>query len=703
MIPLLEDLNPEQREAVETTAGPVLILAGAGSGKTKTLTHRIAYLLGVKDVEPQSILAVTFTNKAAGEMRERVGRLLSRSQFDRSFMPFMGTFHSICVRLLRLEAKNIGVAPNFVIYDEADSLSALKHAMRQLRIDEKKFSPSLIAELVSSAKNEMITPAHYQKLASGAAQEVAARVYPLYQRVLREAGALDFDDLLFEAVSMLKDSPEMLKKWQTQFRYIMIDEYQDTNHAQYQLVKLLAAGHHNICVVGDDWQSIYSWRGANFQNILDFEKDYPESKVIKLEQNYRSTENILTAAHSVISKNMLRSEKKLWTKIGAGPGVTVELVGNEIAEAEFIVRKIRELAVLDKLDLSDFAVLYRTNAQSRSLEEAFVRAGLPYKMVGGVRFYERKEIKDVLAYLRLIFQPDDLVSFSRVINVPPRGLGDRSLEVFLDYCQNHELRLVDGLTEVSEIPGLTPRARQALSEFGSIVGALRVESDRLSLSELVEQTLKRTGYIKWLDDGSVLAGDRVENVRELVSVAKEYDEPGAEVFLEEIALITDLDNYAQESTGVTLMTLHMAKGLEFPVVFLAGMEEGIFPHSRSLFDNEQMEEERRLCYVGMTRAKRRLFLLHAASRLLFGRVMHNTPSRFLADVPGAVQERAYNLPETRRDLPKLELEVGDRVRHGRFGEGVVSEVRGDEVAVVFAGFGPKKLSLSFAPLEKISD
>jgi len=732
--PLLSELNEPQRQAAETTGGPVLILAGAGSGKTKALTHRIAYLVAERQVRPMNILAVTFTNKAAGEMRGRVLKLLNLDPNNRSYFPFIGTFHSICLRLLRREATEIGLPSNFLIFDAADSQAAIKRAMRSLGIDEKQFTPGLIHGLISSAKNELIEASQYAKLAQGRAQEAAAKVYPAYQAILKEAGALDFDDLILQTVRMFRKFPEILEKYQRQFAYVMVDEYQDTNHAQYQITKLLAASHHNLCVVGDDWQSIYSWRGANFQNILNFEKDYPEAQVIKLEQNYRSTKNILDAAHAIIAKNRTRSDKKLWTEAGDGVGIGVANVYNEVQEGEWIVRQIQELAVTEKRELHDFAVLYRTNAQSRSLEEAFLRYDLPYKIVGGTRFYERKEIKDALAYLRFVYQPDDTVSFARIINLPPRGLGDVSLQRLDDYRRAQGLTLMEALAAAVMAPGLQARAAAALTAFGELIGGLRAEIDKLSVSSLLDMVLKRSGYINYLDDGSITAADRIENVKELLSVAETYNELSLEGFLEEIALISDIDNYSGETNAVTLMTLHAAKGLEFPVVFMPGMEEGIFPHSRSLFDGEQMEEERRLCYVGMTRAKERLFLLYANSRLLYGATNHNPPSRFVVEIPPELQTAgsawgvsartgsgshgaggaswsaptfagspatAHDADHHREELLGLDLKPGDRITHTKFGEGIVSEVSGDEVTAAFPGIGPKRLSLSFAPIRKL--
>jgi DNA helicase-2/ATP-dependent DNA helicase PcrA len=1090
---LLAELNDQQRLAAETTEGPVLILAGAGSGKTKALTHRIAYLVAQQHVRPLNILAVTFTNKAAAEMRGRVLRLLGQDPANRNYFPFIGTFHSICLRLLRREATEIGLASNFLVFDSADSQSAIKRSMRHLGIDEKQFTPGLIHGLISSAKNELISASQYQKLASGKAQVAASQVYPLYQKTLKDAGALDFDDLIYETVMMLRNHPDILAKYQQQFQYIMVDEYQDTNHAQYQITKLLASSHHNICVVGDDWQcypegtlvetptgprpieqvmagdevtsasgygktaafrvtrthrsprsselvrittasgrtidctpshvlfarwentssyvvylmfaedkgyrigvakgtrfdgqkhvvgmrvranqeradrmwvmrvcdtrseamfmeslyaakygipmtrfraaagvgaelqqeqlddifgsidttkrafammqelelsydhphftpeattrggshrvhinlvlfgdrrttvsspwsasrisantsqaedlsffesvgysvrsgragtvrtgitnldygnlektlamvmnhtdkldvkkfafitetksrfmpasqihpgmvvasldgatlvddtvvavervphdgfvydldvekvhnyiaggvvghnSIYSWRGANFQNILDFEKDYPNATVVKLEQNYRSTKRILDAAHAVISKNRVRSDKKLWTQAGDGPGIGVINVYNEVQEAETIVRKIEELRRTEDRQLYDFAVLYRTNAQSRSLEEAFLRYNLPYKIVGGTRFYERKEIKDAMAYLRFVYQPDDVVSFGRIINLPPRGLGDVSLTRLEAWRVQQGLSLMEALRRSDECPGLQTKAVNALRAFALLIDALRADLTKLPVGALLDQVIKRSGYLQFLDDNSIQAADRIENVKELLSVAESYNELTLEGFLEEIALISDIDNYSESTDAVTLMTLHAAKGLEFPTVFIPGMEEGIFPHSRALFDGEQMEEERRLCYVGMTRAKERLYLMYANSRLLYGSTNHNPPSRFLLEIPAELQDEGsewgvaargagghgagaaswsptpmHAAPTTtqaaaihRERMLGLDLVPGDRIRHAKFGEGIVASVDGDEVSAAFEGLGTKRLSLSFAPIEKV--
>jgi DNA helicase-2/ATP-dependent DNA helicase PcrA len=560
----------------------------------------------------------------------------------------------------------------------------------------------------------------YAGLATTPAQQMAAKVYPLYQQALKAASALDFDDLISRTVAMLKSQPAIRSKWQTQFKYIMIDEYQDTNAAQYQLVNLLTNEDRNIAVVGDDWQSIYSWRGADFRNILKFEKDFNDTAVIKLEQNYRSTKNILDAAHAVITKNSQRSDKQLWTSAGEGLPVQILQVGNERAEGETIIRRIRLGLDSGQRRYHDYAVLYRTNAQSRSIEEAFVHYGIPYRVVGGVRFYDRKEIKDLLAYLRLIFQPEDRVSFERIVNVPTRGVGAKSLQNFFAWQQSQGLNLFEALQEVTNCDDLTAKARNALSELGDILVTLRTVSETASVAGLIDSLLRRIDYLKYLDDGTPQGEARQENVKELLSVAQEYQDAGLEGFLEEVALISDLDSADFKGDAVTLMTLHAAKGLEFPVVFMAGLEESIFPHSRALYDQSEMEEERRLCYVGMTRAKQELYMTYASARLLYGGIQHNPPSRFLSEIDGEFQANGYEseplysfpsglnqpfqekiqmAPEEPRYVP--DLNEGDGVRHKVFGQGTVLEIDGDTVVVYFKGKGARKLNISFAPLEKL--
>ncbi len=1075
---LLQGLNPEQCRAVETTEGPMLILAGAGSGKTKTLTHRIAYLIATNRATAYNILAVTFTNKAAKEMRTRVANLLSENADNRSFMPYMGTFHGICVRLLRQDGESVGIPRSFVIFDESDRQAAVKQVSKQLMIDEKTFPARTLSGLISSAKNEMISPQEYGATASSPAQKTAASVYPLYERALHDASALDFDDLINRTVQMLKNNAEIRKKWQQQFKYIMIDEYQDTNSAQYHLVNLLTNEDHNIAVVGDDWQcltpgttietidgptkieeinedslvkaasgytktgyskllrkkefkfngelvcietasgkkisctpnhilfarwdktdayfvylmfsktkgyrigmakgarfdgkkddiglrvranqeradrmwiikvcttreeaayieslyaykygipmlvfhayanramkftqayldaifaeidtkerakslmqdiglsfehphfmpqgttrggqkrvslnlvlfgdkrtsgntswsssrisvnttnpqdldefkrlgygvragrvntfrteiqnvdygkleqllesihertrdqidfqisryafltnkkfsfmpatqihpgmmlpvrdngsisedqvlsvktqaydglvydldidkvhnyiasdivvhnSIYSWRGADFRNILKFEKDYKDCTIIKLEQNYRSTRNILDSAHAVISKNQQRSDKKLWTEEGDGMPVQMVSVGNERAEGESIIMRIRHAVDGGQRHYKDFAILYRTNAQSRSIEEAFVHYGIPYRVVGGVRFYDRKEIKDIMAYLRLIFQPEDRVSFERIVNVPVRGIGAKSVENFFSWQQSQQLPLLQALQQADECPQLTPKARKSLSELGDILSSLRLVNEDATVGGLIDSLLRRIDYLQFLNDGSPQGEARQENVKELLSVAQEYQDVGLDGFLEEVALVSDLDTANFDNDAVTLMTLHAAKGLEFPVVFMPGMEESIFPHSRALYEQSEMEEERRLCYVGMTRARQELYMLYASSRLLYGGIQHNPPSRFLSEIDSQFQvlDSVYTQPSSLLSFSQLaaqplqetrivpELNEGDGVRHQIFGVGTVLEIEGDTAVIYFKGKGSRKLNISFAPLEKL--
>lgn len=717
---LFANLNPEQKRAVETTEGPLLIQAGAGSGKTMVLTHRIAHIIASHKATPFNILAVTFTNKAAKEMRHRVAKLLGQNAEDRAFMPYMGTFHSICVRLLRQDGQYISLPRSFVIFDESDRQTAVKRASRELHIDEKAFPARMISSLISSAKNDMIDPVQYAGTANSPAAQATAQVYPVYQRALKDAGALDFDDLISRAVAMLKNHQEIRDKWQKQFRYIMIDEYQDTNAAQYQLVKLLTADHNNLAVVGDDWQSIYSWRGADFRNILRFEKDYPDCTVIKLEQNYRSTKHILDAAHAVITKNAQRSDKKLWTDADSGKPVQVLQVNGERAEGETIVRRVRAGVDSGLQSYSDFAVLYRTNAQSRSVEEACIHYGIPYRIVGGQRFYDRKEIKDLLAYLRLIFQPEDRVSFERIVNVPARGIGAKSVENFLTWRADQSLSMQAALDQVAECTTLTPKARKALSELGDILVSLRTVVDDASVSGLIDALIRRTDYMAYLDDGGAQGESRQENVKELISVAQEYQDLGLEGFLEEVALVSDLDSVEFGNEAITLMTLHAAKGLEFPIVFMTGMEESIFPHSRALYDASEMEEERRLCYVGMTRARKELYLMYASSRVLYGGIQHNPPSRFLAEIQGDLVQEVSDFGgmygdtsmAPRRDFDQSpvdnepryvpDLNEGDVVRHKIFGEGQIMELDGDNAVIYFKGRGSKRLNIAFAPLEKLS-
>jgi DNA helicase-2/ATP-dependent DNA helicase PcrA len=707
---LLEGLNPEQRRAVETTEGPLLIQAGAGSGKTKTLTHRIAYIIATDKASTNSILTVTFTNKAAKEIRLRVAKILGEREENFNFMPFMGTFHGICVKLLRIDGDQIGVPKTFVIFDDQDRLSTIKRVSKQLHIDEKAFPARGSLHLISSAKNEFLSPNEYQEIAQTPSQKVAAQIYPVYEKELKNASALDFDDLINKAVQLMKQSKPTQEKWRKQFRYIMVDEYQDTNSAQYQLIKLLTNKDNNVAVVGDDWQSIYGWRGADFRNILNFEKDYKNCTIIKLEQNYRSTKNILDAAYAVISKNTQRSDKQLWTASADGLPVQILQLSNERAEAESIIRHITRGIDSGHHKFNDYAVLYRTNAQSRSVEEAFIRYGVPYHIVGGVRFYDRKEIKDLVAYLRLIYQPEDRISLERIINVPTRGIGPKTLLIFYQWANQHS-SIREAMNEVKNCSSLTPKARQSLSDLDDILESLRrVNNNSDSLSGLFDSLIRRLDYLKYLEDGTDQGLSRQENVKELLSVAQQYQEIGLAGFLEEVALISDIDNANFSGNTVTLMTLHAAKGLEFPIVFMTGMEETIFPHSRALYSENEMEEERRLCYVGMTRAKQELYMLHTTSRMLYGGILHNPPSRFLSEIDGDFQSenlyqpiQPFGAKNTISQEPRYvpDLNEGDVVRHQVFGQGTVMEIEGETAAVYFKGKGVKKLNLGFAPIEKL--
>jgi len=701
---ILGELNDAQREAALTTSGPLLILAGAGSGKTKTLTHRIALLIAEKGIWPSQILAVTFTNKAAKEMRERLSHLIKQPN-DRSFMPWMGTFHGICVRLLRMDGHYIDVPSNFVIYDEDDRKGLVKQAMKQLSITDKEMKPSAVSSAISSAKNAMQSPADFEAAANYPFQKSVAKVYSLYEKRRKEAKALDFDDLLLEAVNLLQSSKEIRDKWKNHFKHIMIDEYQDTNAAQYQLVKLLTNDERNICVVGDDWQSIYSWRGADFTNILNFERDFPGAKVVKLEQNYRSTGNILDAANQVITKNTQRSDKKLWTAEGSGAPVQVHGVYDEAEEARQVADRISAQVTIAARKHSDFAVLYRTNAQSYTLERAFLQSRVPYQIVGGVRFYDRKEIKDIIAYLKLIYQPNDRMSFSRIANVPTRGVGATSLERFLNWQSEQTDDIIQALVRVEAEKIVTGKAKTALTRLGERLQSLRERAEEVSPAELIDSVIKLVGYRDFILDGTPQAEDREENLGSLLSDAQNFT--SISDFLEEVALMSSVDSQKDEDT-VTLMTLHAAKGLEFPVVFMVGMEEGILPHAR-VFDSSpaDLEEERRLCYVGMTRAREELHLSYAYSRLQFGQRGYNAMSRFITDMGDQV---AMTNPEPsimggQPDEPfysdEVGFDIGDQVRSAAFGDGEIIDVDGMAVTIAFISGQTKKLNAEYAHLQKL--
>ena len=703
---VLEGLNEAQATAVEVAKGPLLILAGAGSGKTKTLTHRIAYLIANEAIWPNQILAVTFTNKAAKEMRERLGKLLDQDSSRRDFMPWMGTFHGICVRLLRMDGHVIGISRNFVIYDEDDRQSLIKQAMKQLGLVDREMKPSQISSLISNAKNHMIDPDEFEASTGYPYQKNVAKIYRTYEEMRRKAGALDFDDLLLDTVRLLRDAPDIRQKWRTNFKHILIDEYQDTNSAQYQIVKLLINDDKNICVVGDDWQSIYSWRGADFTNILNFERDFPGAVVVKLEQNYRSTGNILEAAANVIEKNTQRTDKKLWTAEEPGSPVQVHAVYDEAEEARMVGERIATHVQMKVRSYGDFAVLYRTNAQSYTLERAFLQLRIPYQLVGGVRFYDRKEIKDIIAYLRLLYQPNDRMSFSRIANVPGRGVGTTSLEKFLRWQSEHNFDIITALCHVEETTVVTGKAKLGLGSLGRALSSLQTSVETLSPVELIEAILLKTGYRDFILDGSPQAEDREANIGSLLSDAQTFtDLPD---FLEEVALMSSADKSA-DGQKVTLMTLHAAKGLEFPVVFIIGMEEGIIPHAR-VFDASpaELEEERRLAYVGMTRAREELHLSYAYSRLQFGQRAYNPMSRFISDMgdqislidisPGSMGQQQNDEPFYSDEIG---LDVGDGVRSAVFGIGEVIDIDGMAVTITFSSGQTKKLNAAYAHLEKL--
>ena len=701
----LEGLNPAQVSAVRQTSGPLLILAGAGSGKTKTLAHRIAYLVQHEAVWPNEILAVTFTNKAARELRERVWKLTEPvgHEVPRSFMPWMGTFHGICVRLLRIDGHAIGIAPNYVIYDEDDRQSLIKSAMKELSIDSQQMKPRAISSIISNAKNELRTPEDLEASANYPQMRHIAKVYARYEKLRKAAGALDFDDLLCETVRLLRDHKDVREKWRTTFKHIFIDEYQDTNAAQYAIVKYLVNDSQNICVVGDDWQSIYSWRGADFTNILNFERDYPSAMVIKLEQNYRSTNAILSVAQAVISKNKVRTDKKLWTDLGEGSPVEVHATYDETEEASLVAGRIATQVGMKARKYSDFSVLYRMNAQSAPLERAFRLQRIPYQLVGGIRFYDRKEIKDIIGYLRVIYQPNDRLSFSRIVNVPTRGVGATSLERFLTWQGGTGLDVIEALNRVHEAEGLTPKAKTALGALGSHLRELQgMLAENAPPTDVIERLLKLVKYREFLRDGTPQAEEREENIGSLLSDVRVFaDMPE---FLEETALISSADASAGDDK-VTLMTLHAAKGLEFPVVFMVGLEEGIFPHGRVYEAGPaELEEERRLCYVGMTRAREELHLTYARSRLQFGQRGYNDVSRFIADMGdqvAAVDPPMFGMDRQDNDFVSDELpfKVGDRVRAVAFGDGAIVDIDGLAVTIEFDRGGLKKLNAEYARLE----
>ena len=744
---LMQGLNEPQRRAVACLQGPLLIVAGAGSGKTRVLTFRIANLLE-HGVPPYRILAITFTNKAAREMRERVDALIGDAAQD----VWLSTFHSFCARFLRMELEHYGrYAKNFVIYDAADSKGLIRECLKELNIDEKHTAPGAVQAHISDAKNRLLDVAAFTAQATDFFAEQVAKIYALYQSKLQENNALDFDDLLMLTVELLTKNEELRTKYQKKFQYILVDEYQDTNGAQYAITKLLAAEHRNICVVGDADQSIYGWRGADMRNIMNFEKDYPKATVILLEQNYRSTKNILAAANAVIENNLTRKKKELWTDNPTGDRITIYEGATEKNEASYIVREVERLHTMFHVKYGDIAVLYRTNAQSRNIEEAFYATGVPYAMVGSVRFYDRREIKDIIAYLRVIYNPRDTLSLLRIINVPRRGLGPTSIARMMETAEEYRISLFEVITDaqlLSMIPKLSAKVKLALEEFAAMVFTFMGQLGTRPIHEIVEDVIETSGYAAALEEEKKEDNrDRLENLREFISVAKNFDDGAAEGengladFLAQIALISDVDQTEQSDGTVTLMTFHAAKGLEFPAVFMAGMEEGLFPHSRTLLDDTEIEEERRTCYVGITRAERRLYLTYARQRTIYGRTEMSRPSRFLAEIPeelvehkeadffGGTDLRAPSniwserstRTERKRYMPPPQhtaadgsvirpdasaaFQAGDAVRHSKWGDGRIVAISGSgedaELSIAFPGEGIKKFVQKYAPILKL--
>lgn len=741
MTDTMQGLNKEQLDAVQTINGPMLILAGAGSGKTKVLTCRIAHLLQ-QGVRPYRILAITFTNKAAAEMRERVDRMAGAAARD----VWLFTFHAFCARLLRYELENLsGYANNFAIYDTSDSKNLIKQVLKEMNLDEKRFPLPAIISHISNAKNALLLPDAYAREASGYYEQQVAKIYDAYQKKLQANNAVDFDDLLLLALRLLQENPAVREKYQRKFDYLMVDEYQDTNHAQYLLTKLLAAGHRNICVVGDADQSIYGWRGADIQNILDFEKDYPDAKLVKLEQNYRSTQVILDAANAVIDNNSGRKPKNLWTANGNGSEIVYYQANDERDEARYVIENMQKLQLNEGAKLGDMAVLYRTNAQSRVFEEMLIKSGIAYTMVGGTKFYERKEIKDALAYLRLLYNPHDSLSLLRIINVPRRGIGDATLARLQEHANATGRTLFEVVTNAADVPGLASRFAGKLDELSELLFELMGEAADVPVKQLLDDVLLKTGYLEELQSSKDPQDEsRVENLKEMLSVTEEFavkcerngEEPTLENFLADVALVADIDDAELGEEAVTLMTLHSAKGLEFPDVFLVGMEEGIFPHSRTLMDENEIEEERRLCYVGITRAEKHLFLSNARTRTIYGRTQYYTPSRFLQEVPRNLvhvikrpvvqrpamtsqvhkptakenanwfeQHKASFFPRESSAAAGCSFHVGDKVMHKKWGAGTIVTAKaaddGQEVTVAFAGGGIRSLLTKYAKLEKL--
>ncbi|HBK5572130.1 TPA: DNA helicase PcrA [Enterococcus faecium] len=737
---LLNGMNPRQKEAVLHTDGPLLLMAGAGSGKTRVLTHRIAYLIEEKEVNPWNILAITFTNKAAKEMKERVNAILASGGED----VWVSTFHSMCVRILRRDVDFIGYNRNFTIIDSSEQLTLMKRILKELNIDPKKYEPRSILGTISQAKNSLQTPQDFAKMQGSYYEEIAAKCYAAYQKELQYNQCMDFDDLIMNTIRLFEEHPDSLTYYQNKFHYIHVDEYQDTNHAQYTLVNLLAGRFRNLCVVGDADQSIYGWRGADMQNILDFEKDYPDAAVILLEQNYRSTKNILSAANQVIENNSNRKPKNLWTENKEGNKITYYRADNERDETRFIVDRMQEEIRSNHRNYGDFAILYRTNAQSRVMEETLLKANIPYKMVGGHKFYDRKEIKDILAYLNVLVNPQDSISFERIVNSPKRGIGPGSIEKLRSFASLHEWPLLEAAQNV-DLANIGGKAGQQLGAFGEMIQEVTQMIPYLTVTELTKEVLDRSGYLEDLKIQNTLeAQARIENLEEFLTVTQEFDkqfeqqneedadapEEKLTVFLNDLALVSDIDNLEEDASQVTLMTLHAAKGLEFPVVFLIGLEEGVFPLSRALMEESELEEERRLAYVGITRAEEALYLTNAFSRTLYGRTQYNRPSRFVEEIDQELLEiegmrptpkktpvfakktaYSYKQPETAVVPSKSATggennswKPGDKVKHKKWGLGTVVRVSGTskdlELDVAFPSQGVKRLLAAFAPIEK---
>ncbi|MCL5985629.1 MAG: DNA helicase PcrA [Actinobacteria bacterium] len=711
-IDVLNNLNPEQQEAVLHENSPLLILAGAGSGKTRVLTHRIAYLIAQGKALPYEILAITFTNKAANQMKERLAAILGIMANDM----WVSTFHSACVRILRAEIAKLGLSKYFTIYDSNDSEKLITNILKKNNALGGRVSPKAVAAYISTAKNELKDPDQYAKYAKTPFEKVVAEVYREYQDELYKSSCLDFDDLIMTVVNIFELFPSILEKYQNRFRHVLVDEYQDTNRAQYEFVRLISERYRNLCVVGDDDQSIYSWRGADIRNILEFEKDFPDARVIKLEENYRSVQNILSAANEVIKNNASRKHKVLWTQKEDGELLSYYRARDERDEAQYVLNEVIKLTTGDKeCSLKDIAIFYRTNAQSRVFEETCISCGVPYRIFGGLKFYERMEIKDALAYLRVISNPDDNISLKRIINTPRRSVGQSTLLKLEELATRHKVSLYEAISKCADCADFSRKTKESLLKFKEMMETFKKTKHEKGASQLIELVLEETGYRKMYNDGSIDSLTRLENLDELISAARDFekrsDEPNLDNFLSEVALMTDIDKYSEGEPALVLMTLHNAKGLEFDTIFLTGMEEQILPHYMSMTNHREIEEERRLCYVGITRAKKKVYLTNAAARSLHGQDSYNNVSRFIFEIPDHLRiEEKFNATTVSEDIfnsgSKLDLRPGDRILHQKFGIGVVlstTSSEGDtELSVNFGGGQQKTLLASIAPISKIS-